>query len=116
MEEETNQETVAEPQIKVDETQLRLAARKRRRRSIVVTKRLSKIYGKGATRVFALKVVNLNVKKGEFIAVLGPSGSGKTTLLNMLGALDRPTAGRVFIDKAQQARLYLPDLLSGAYP
>ncbi|MCK4721953.1 MAG: ATP-binding cassette domain-containing protein, partial [Dehalococcoidia bacterium] len=98
MEEETNQETVAEPQSKVDETQLRPAARKRRRRSIIVTQRLSKVYGKGATRVSALKAVNLNIKKGEFIAVLGPSGSGKTTLLNMIGALDRPTVGRVFID------------------
>ncbi len=98
MEEETNQETVFEPQSKVDETQLRLAARKRRRRSIVVTQRLSKVYGKGTIRVSALKAVNLRIRQGEFIAVLGPSGSGKTTLLNMLGALDRPTVGRVFID------------------
>jgi len=45
--------------------------------------------------------VNLNVQQGEFIAVLGPSGSGKTTLLNMLGALDRPTRGRVFIDNEE---------------
>ena len=98
MEEETNQETIVEPQSKVDETRLRLAARERRRRSIVVTQRLSKVYGKGTVKVSALKAVNLNVKKGEFVAVLGPSGSGKTTLLNMLGALDRPTVGRVFID------------------
>ena len=69
------------------------------RASIVVTQKLTKIYGRGATRVTALKGVNLRVRRGEFIAVLGPSGSGKTTLLNMLGALDRPTEGRVIIDR-----------------
>jgi len=69
------------------------------RASIVVTQKLTKIYGRGATRVTALKGVNLRVRRGEFIAILGPSGSGKTTLLNMLGALDRPTEGRVIIDR-----------------
>lgn len=98
MEEVTNPENTVEPQRKVDEVQPRPAAKKRRRRSIVVTQKLTKIYGRGAIRVAALKAVNLRVRQGEFVAVLGPSGSGKTTLLNMLGALDRPTAGRVFID------------------
>jgi len=61
--------------------------------------------------VAALKGVNLRVRKGEYVAVLGPSGSGKTTLLNMIGALDRPTRGRVFIDgvetsKVPERRLY----------
>ncbi len=69
------------------------------RESIVVAQKLTKIYGRGATRVAALKGVNLRVRRGEIIAVLGPSGSGKTTLLNMLGALDRPTEGRVIIDR-----------------
>jgi len=73
--------------------------------SIIVTQKLTKIYGRGTTRVAALKGVNLRVRKGEFIAVLGPSGSGKTTLLNMLGALDRPTRGRVFIDRVETSRL-----------
>lgn len=87
------------------------AALEDRRKSIVVTQKLTKIYGKGATRVAALKGVNLRVRSGEFIAVLGPSGSGKTTLLNMLGALDRPTRGRVFIDRVEtssvpERRLY----------
>ncbi len=68
---------------------------------IVVAENLTKIYGSGTTSVAALKGVNLNVQQGEFIAVLGPSGSGKTTLLNMLGALDRPTRGRVFIDNEE---------------
>jgi putative ABC transport system ATP-binding protein len=68
---------------------------------IVVANNLTKIYGSGTTSVAALKGVNLNVQQGEFVAVLGPSGSGKTTLLNMLGALDRPTRGRVFIDNEE---------------
>jgi len=75
-----------------------LSASEGRRKNAIVTRRLAKLYGKGVTRVVALKDVNLTVRKGEFIAVLGPSGSGKTTLLNMLGALDRPTSGQVFID------------------
>jgi len=92
------QETIAELQRKVDELERYLAAATDQRENIVVTQKLTKIYGKGATRVAALKEVDLKVRKGEFIAVQGPSGSGKTTLLNMLGALDRPTRGRVFID------------------
>jgi len=68
---------------------------------IVVAKNLTKIYGSGTTSVAALKGVNLNVQQGEFVAVLGPSGSGKTTFLNMLGALDRPTKGQVFIDNEE---------------
>lgn len=67
-------------------------------KSIVVTKKLTKIYGNGATRVTALKNVDLDIKEGEFVAVQGPSGSGKTTFLNMIGALDKPTKGRVIID------------------
>ena len=59
---------------------------------------ISKIYGTGETAVNALKNVNFSVPKGEFIAVVGESGSGKSTLLNMIGALDTPTSGKVFID------------------
>ena len=65
---------------------------------IVITENLDKIYGKDRVTVTALKGVNLQVKQGEFLAVQGPSGSGKTTLLNMVGALDRPTSGKVIID------------------
>jgi len=60
-------------------------------------KKLFKIYDSAAGRVIALRDVNFKVKKGEFLAIVGPSGSGKSTLLNMIGALDRPTSGRVFI-------------------
>ena len=58
----------------------------------------SKTYGEGETAVHALKEVNFSVSKGEFVAVVGESGSGKSTLLNMIGALDTPTSGKVFID------------------
>ena len=78
--------------------------------SIVITRTLTKTYGKGATRVEALKAVDLTVKKGEFVAVQGPSGSGKTTFLNMIGALDRPTKGRVIIDGVETSKVPERDL------
>lgn len=59
---------------------------------------ICKTYGSGETAVEALKDVSFSVPKGEFVAVVGESGSGKSTLLNMLGALDTPTSGKVFID------------------
>lgn len=59
---------------------------------------ISKIYGSGEAAVHALKNVSFSVPKGEFVAVIGESGSGKSTLLNMIGALDTPTSGKVFVD------------------
>ncbi|ETI98808.1 ABC transporter ATP-binding protein [Veillonella dispar] len=59
---------------------------------------LSKSYGKGEAKVDALKNINLSIKKGEFIAIVGPSGSGKSTLLHLLGGVDKPTNGNVFIN------------------
>lgn len=67
--------------------------------SLVQAENLTKVYGKGETAVTALDHVNLNVDAGEFVAVMGPSGCGKSTLLHLLGGLDRPTEGRVVIDK-----------------
>lgn len=58
---------------------------------------LVKRYGSGESEQYALNNVNFAIKKGEFVAIIGPSGSGKSTLLNMIGALDRPTSGKVFI-------------------
>lgn len=74
------------------------------RRTIVATRDLTKIYGT-TVPVVALDHVNLDVYEGEMVAVMGPSGSGKSTLLNMLGALDRPTSGTVFIDGQDLARV-----------
>ncbi|WP_157926437.1 ABC transporter ATP-binding protein [Candidatus Nitrosotalea okcheonensis] len=59
---------------------------------------LSKIYDSSAGRVVALDNVSFAIKKGEFVSVVGPSGSGKSTVLNMVGALDRPTSGKIYID------------------
>ena len=65
---------------------------------ILVTENLKKIYGAGENAVHALDGVSLRVQKGEFVAVVGTSGSGKSTLLHMLGGLDRPTSGGVWVD------------------
>jgi len=59
---------------------------------------LNKIYGEGETAVNALRDVSFSVKKGELLLIVGSSGSGKSTLLNMIGLLDRPTSGKVFLD------------------
>ncbi len=66
--------------------------------NLLEVKSVSKTYGSRETAVHALKDVSFSVPKGEFAAVVGESGSGKSTLLNMLGALDTPTDGKVFID------------------
>ena len=59
---------------------------------------ISKIYGSGEAAVSALKAVSFTVPKGEFLSVIGESGSGKSTLLNIIGGLDKPSSGKVFID------------------
>ena len=66
--------------------------------TVLQTQDLRKIYGKGDAEVHALDGVSLSVERGEFVAVVGTSGSGKSTLLHMLGGLDRPTSGKVFVD------------------
>ena len=65
---------------------------------ILRVENLTKTYGKGNTAVAALNNVSFSVKKGEFVAVIGPSGSGKSTLLHIIGGVDTPTSGKVFID------------------
>ena len=66
--------------------------------NVLRTEKLKKYYGNGDNLVRALDGVDLDVERGEFVAVVGTSGSGKSTLLHMLGGLDRPTEGRVFVD------------------
>lgn len=59
---------------------------------------LTKIYGKDTTKVIALDHISFSVEKGEFVAIVGASGSGKSTLLHLIGGVDRPSSGKVFID------------------
>lgn len=65
---------------------------------ILRAERLTKKYGKGDTEIIALNDVSFSVEKGAFVAIVGASGSGKSTLLHLLGGVDRPTGGRVFIE------------------
>lgn len=65
---------------------------------ILKVEKLTKVYGKGENKVVALDNVSFSVEKGEFIAIVGASGSGKSTLLHLLGGVDRPTSGKVYIN------------------
>ena len=64
---------------------------------VLKTEKLTKIYGNGEAQVNALSCVDFEVEAGEFVSIVGTSGSGKTTLLHMLGGLDRPSSGKVFV-------------------
>ncbi len=65
---------------------------------ILKVENLSKVYGKGETKIKAVDDISFSVEKGDFVAIVGASGSGKSTLLHLLGGVDRPTKGKVFID------------------
>lgn len=65
---------------------------------MVKTEGLEKVYGSGSVRTHALREVDLEIRKGSFAAIVGPSGHGKSTLLNLIGGLDRPTGGKVYLD------------------
>jgi putative ABC transport system ATP-binding protein len=66
---------------------------------IIQAKDIAKLYSRGEEKVWALKGVSIDIQRGEFLAIMGPSGSGKSTLFNQLGALDRPTEGKVFFER-----------------
>ena len=65
---------------------------------ILKVENLTKIYGKDSTKVVALDHVSFSVEKGEFVAIVGASGSGKSTLLHLIGGVDRPTSGKVYVN------------------
>ena len=65
---------------------------------LISTQNLEKKYQVGSETVFALKGINLSVKKGEFLSIMGPSGSGKTTLMNIIGCLDSPSSGSYMLN------------------
>ncbi len=75
------------------------------KQSIVRTKGVTKIYTMGDIQVHALRGIDLEVSTGEYISIMGPSGSGKSTIFNMIGALDKPTAGKVYIEEVDVAQL-----------
>ncbi|MBT4321371.1 ABC transporter ATP-binding protein [Candidatus Bathyarchaeota archaeon] len=72
---------------------------------IIETVEVTKTYMSGGRPLEVLKGINLKVEPGEFMAIMGPSGSGKSTLLNMIGALDRPTSGKVYINGTDLSHL-----------
>lgn len=73
--------------------------------NIVRTRAVKKIYKMGKLSLEALKGVDMEVQRGEYISIMGPSGSGKSTLFNMIGALDKPSEGKVYIDEVDVAQL-----------
>jgi len=74
-------------------------------KDVIVTKDISKTYGRGELKVYALKKTNIRIMQGDYIAIIGPSGSGKSTFMNLLGCLDKPTSGRLFIDEVDVSTL-----------
>src|SRR5690242_14906650 len=71
---------------------------KDRNRIMIELKNVTRTYKQGSRQILALRPVTLDISAGEFLSVMGPSGSGKSTLLNLIGGLDQPTSGEIFID------------------
>lgn len=75
------------------------------KREMIRTEKLTKNYKMGQSIIHALRGVNLSISEGEFLSIVGPSGSGKTTLLNLIGTLDRPSSGKVFLDRVDLTQI-----------
>jgi len=75
------------------------------KQNIVRTRDVTKVYKMGTVEVHALRGIDLEVATGEYVSIMGPSGSGKSTIFNMIGALDKPTAGKVYIEEVDVAQL-----------
>ncbi len=73
--------------------------------SIVRTRDVKKLFQMGTIKVHALRGVSFDIQAGEYLSIMGPSGSGKTTLFNMIGGLDKPSSGKVYIDEVDVAQL-----------
>jgi putative ABC transport system ATP-binding protein len=78
--------------------------------SILQTESLTKVYGSNSHEIYALNDLNLEVEKGEFLTIMGPSGSGKSTALYLMGGLDKPTSGKVWLNKSEMTALKDDDL------
>jgi len=72
---------------------------------VIIAENINKIYGREDTKVQALKKVNIKIKKGDYITIIGPSGSGKSTFMNIIGCLDKPTSGRLYIENTDVSTL-----------
>lgn len=77
---------------------------------LIKLENIVKIYDLGAEKVHALRGINLEIEKGEYVAIMGPSGSGKSTLMNIIGCLDTPTSGRYFLNGVNVSELSDNDL------
>ena len=73
--------------------------------AMVKTENLEKVYSTGRVKTHALRGVDMEIPKSSFTAIVGPSGHGKSTLMHLIGGLDRPTAGRIFLDGGEIGRL-----------
>lgn len=81
-----------------------------KKREVIRLKNVSKIYDMGEAKVKALQQFEISIKEGEFVAIMGPSGSGKSTCMNLVGSLDTPTIGEIYLDGVNISTLHESDL------